>query len=76
MWFAHCALLRVALTFKITRRYEVRAGDPLSVTAKIMWATPVVHGLFAGIQFGRHVAVAVTMAQAVSPFEIVTAARF
>jgi len=35
-WTAHCALLRVALTFRITRLYEVREGEPLSVTARIM----------------------------------------
>ena len=73
---AHCALLRVALTFRITRLYEVRDGEPLSVTARMMWATPDEHGLFAGAQFGRHAAVAVATARAVSPCEIVTAAMF
>src|SRR5262245_47502750 len=73
---AHCALLRVALTFRITRLYEVRVGEPLSVTARIMWATPEEHGLFAGAQFGRHAAVAVAMARGFSPCEIVTAAMF
>src|SRR5262245_60395357 len=75
-WTAHCTLLRVALTFRITRLYEVREGEPLSVTARIMWATPDEHGLFAGIQFGRHAAVAVAMARGFSPCEIVTAAMF
>ena len=75
-WAAHCALLRVALTFRITRLYEVREGEPLSVTARIMWATPDEHGLFAGAQFGRHAAVAVATARALSPCEIVTAAMF
>src|SRR5262245_65606079 len=54
---AHCALLRAALTFRIKRLYEVRDGEPLSVTARMMWATPDEHGLFAGAQFGRHAAV-------------------
>jgi hypothetical protein len=73
---AHCALLRGALTFKIIRLYEVRDGEPLSVTARMMWATPDEHGLFAGAQFGRHAAVTVATARALSPCEIVTAAMF
>jgi hypothetical protein len=75
-WAAHCALLRVALTFRITRLYEVSEGEPLSVTARMMWATPDEHGLFAGNQFGRHAAVAVATARALSPCEIVAAAMF
>ena len=73
---AHCGLLREALTFRINRLYEVRDGEPLSVTARMMWATPDEHCLFAGAQFGRHAAVAVTTARAVAPCEIVTAAMF
>src|SRR5215510_9676436 len=73
---AHCALLRAAPTFRITRLYEVRDGEPLSVTTRMMWATPDEHGLFAGAQFGRHAAVAVAAARAVAPCEIVTSAMF
>lgn len=73
---AHCALLRAALTFRITRLYEVRDGEPLSVTARMMWAIPDEHGLFAGAQLGRHAAVAVAMAWALSLCEIVTDAMF
>src|SRR5262249_30132266 len=76
MLFAHCALAPLALTFRITRLYEVRNGEPLAGSERITWAPPVVHGLFAGAQFGRHAAVAVTMARAMSPCEIVTAAMF
>src|SRR5262245_8480192 len=73
---AHCALLGAALTFRIIRLYEVKDGEPLSVTARMIWATPDEHGLFAGAQFGRHAAVAVAAARALSPCEIVTAAMF
>src|SRR5262249_60096744 len=72
--YPHCALARAALTFRIARRYEVRAGEPLSVTTRMMWATPIGHGLFASAQFGPRAAVAVTMARAVSPCENVISA--
>ena len=73
---AYCAPFRDALTFRIIRLYEVSDGEPLSVTARMMCATPDEHGLFAGAQFGRHAAVTVATALALSPCEIVTAAMF
>ncbi len=52
------------------------AGEPLSVTARMRCATPVGQGLLFGRQTVRQAAVTATVALAVSPCEIVTAAMF
>jgi hypothetical protein len=74
--FFHCRPPLAARIFMMTRRYEVKAGEPLSVTARIMWAIPSGRSLVHPSHAGRHVAVGVTMALAVFPCSIVTAAIF
>ena len=60
----------------MTRLYEVKAGEPLSATARIMWAIPLGQALAPPSHAGRHVAVGVTIAFAVFPCSIVTAPIF
>ena len=63
-------------TVKMSRRYEVRTGEPLSVTARMTWVVPTGHAAGLGSHWGLQATVGVTTAFAESAPVIVTAARF